>query len=40
MTSGRVSRGTVFQEIRPWVGFKTDDFVKEKLGEATVERLV
>ena len=21
-----------FQEIRPWAGFKTDDFVKEKLG--------
>ena len=27
-----VSRDTVFQEIRPGFGFKTDDFVKEKLG--------
>ena len=27
-----VSRDTVFQEIRPGVGFKTGDFVKEKLG--------
>ena len=27
-----VARGTVFREIRPWAGFKTDDFVKEKLG--------
>ena len=32
MTSGRVSRGTVFQEMRPGVGFETGDFVKEKLG--------
>ena len=24
--------GTVFQEIRPGVGFKNGDFVKEKLG--------
>ena len=36
-----MARGTVFQEIRPGAGFKTDDFVKEKLGVgATVERLV
>ena len=28
----RVVRGTVFQEIRLEVGFKTGDFVKEKLG--------
>ena len=28
----RVVRGTVFQEIRPGAGFKTGDFVKEKLG--------
>ena len=28
----RVARGTVFQEIRPGAGFKTGDFVKEKLG--------
>ena len=28
----RVSRDTVFQEIRPGVGFETSDFVKEKLG--------
>ena len=27
-----VARGTVFQEVRPGPGFKTDDFVKEKLG--------
>ena len=27
-----VAKGTVFQEIRPWAGFKTGDFVKEKLG--------
>ena len=32
MTSGRVARDTVFQEIRPGVGFETGDFVKEKLG--------
>ena len=30
-----VARGTVFQEIRPGAGFKTGDFVKEKLGGAT-----
>ena len=28
----RVVRGTVFEEIRPGAGFKTGDFVKEKLG--------
>ena len=39
MTSG-VSRDTVFQDIRPGVGFKTGDFVEEKLGGGgTVERL-
>ena len=27
-----VARGTIFQEIRPGAGFKTGDFVKEKLG--------
>ena len=27
-----VARDTVFQEIRPGVGFETGDFVKEKLG--------
>ena len=27
MTSGRVSRDTVFQEIRPGAGFETGDFV-------------
>ena len=27
-----VSRGAVFQEIRPGAGFETGDFVKEKLG--------
>ena len=32
MASGWVARGTVFQEIRPWAGFKTGDFVIEKLG--------
>ena len=32
MTSGRVARGTAFQLIRPWAGFKTGDFVKENLG--------
>ena len=35
-----VARGIVFQEIRPGAGFKTSDFVEEKLGVgATVERL-
>ena len=29
---GCVAKGTVFQEIRAGVGFKTGDFVKEKLG--------
>ena len=32
MTRVGVAKGTVFQEIRPWTGFKTGDFVKEKLG--------
>ena len=27
-----VAKGIVFQEIRPWAGFKTSDFVKETLG--------
>ena len=27
-----VARGIVFQEIRPGAGFKTGDFVKERLG--------
>ena len=27
-----VATGAVFQQIWPGVGFKTDDFVKEKLG--------
>ena len=27
-----VARGPVFQEIRPAAGFKTGDFVKERLG--------
>ena len=27
-----VAKGTVFQEIRPWIGFKTGDFIQEKLG--------
>ena len=35
---GVPTRGTVFEEIWPGAGFKTGDFVKEKLG-ATVERL-
>ena len=36
-----VAKGTtVFQELRPWAGFKTGHFVKENLGGATVERLV
>ena len=34
-----VARGTAFQELRPGAGFKTGDFVKEKLGGAIVERL-
>ena len=28
----RVSRGTVFKEIRPGIDFETGDFVKKKLG--------
>ena len=35
-----VAKGTAFQEIRPCAGFKTGDFVKEKLGGATVVRLL
>ena len=31
MTSGWVARGTVLQEVQSGVGFKTGDFVKEKL---------
>ena len=27
-----VAKGTVFREMRPWDGFKTGDFVEEKLG--------
>ena len=27
-----VARGTLFEEIRPDAGFKTDDFVKENWG--------
>ena len=34
-----VTRDTVYQEIRSRAGFKTSDFVEEKLGGATVERL-
>ena len=35
-----VSRDAVFQEVRPGeVGFETGDFVEEKLGGATIERL-
>ena len=33
------ARGTAFQEIRPWAGFETGNFVKEMLGGATVVRL-
>ena len=29
----------MFQEVRPGAGFETGDFVTEKLGGATVERL-
>ena len=32
MTSGRVSKDTVFQKIRPWAGFKTGDFIQENFG--------
>ena len=35
-----VSRDTVIQEIRPGAGFGTGDFVEEKVGGATVERLL
>ena len=34
-----VARGAVFQEVRPGSGFKTGDFVKEKIVGVTVERL-
>ena len=34
------ARGTVFQEIRAGAGLETVDFVKEKLGGATVVRLM
>ena len=34
-----VARGTVFQKLQPGAGFKTGDFIKEKLGGAIVERL-
>ena len=32
-------RGVVFQELQPGAGFETGDFLKRKVGEATVERL-
>ena len=35
-----VTRGTVFQEVRPGAGFKNGESVTEKLGGATVERLL
>ena len=34
-----VARGTVFQALRRGAGFKTDDFVEEKIRGAIVERL-
>ena len=34
-----VARGTVLQEVRPGAGFKTGDFVQEKLGGGIAERL-
>ena len=34
-----VARGTVFPELRRGAGFKTGDFVKEKLGWDTAKRL-
>ena len=40
MTSGRVSRDTVFLEIRPGAGFKTRDIVKDKLVVLTPMRLM
>ena len=40
MTSGRVSRDTVLQEIRPRAGFETGDFVNRKVGGATVVSLI
>ena len=40
MTSGRVWRDIVFQEIRPGDGLETGDFGKEKgVGGATAERV-
>ena len=36
MTSGRVSRGIVFQEIRPEAGFETRRFRQRKIGEAMI----
>ena len=33
-----VATGNVVQEIRPGAGFKTGDFVKEKLGEISYRR--
>ena len=32
MKSGRMSRDTVFQEIKPGAGFETGDFVTETFG--------
>ena len=34
-----VARGTLFREIWPGAGFKTGDFVKEKMGGLPIERL-
>ena len=34
-----VAKGTVFQALRPGAGFKTGDFVEEKFGGGTEERL-
>ena len=38
MTSGRVSRDSVFRGIRPGAGFETGGLVEEKSGAAAVER--
>ena len=35
-----MSRDIVLKEIRPGAGFETGDFVEEKLGGATAERLL
>ena len=35
-----VARGTVFQEIRPGVGFKTGDFVEDRLGGGGGHRIM